>query len=248
MQQINLTPARKERLADTVYGDILSGITSGKFAPGEKLPSEAEFSLAFDVSRPVVRQALLRLGADGLVQARRGIGTFVSTRPSTRLTELADAASLSGYLRSFEPRIVLEAEAARLAATRRSRADLAAIRQTIDDLGKAIEQGELGQAQDIAFHDAIARAAGNEYFVNLLEDLRMPVTETMNIGLELARERSAARRRRIIEEHTRIFNAIAAEDADAAGSYMKYHLLQARSAVLDARHLEPGIGDDDEQA
>lgn len=76
----------------------------------------------------------------------------------------------------------------------------------------------------------------------------MPVTETMNIGLELARERSTARRRRIIEEHTRIFNAIAAEDADAAGSYMKYHLLQARSALLDASHLEPTneLGEDSE--
>jgi DNA-binding FadR family transcriptional regulator len=248
MAQIDLTPARKERLADTVYGAILSGITSGKFAPGDKLPSEAEFSLAFDVSRPVVREALLRLSTDGLIQSRRGIGTFVSTRPSTRLTELADAASLSGFLRAFEPRIVLETEAARLAAMRRSRADLGTIRQTIDDLSKAIEANELGQEQDIAFHNAIAHAAGNEYFPALLEDLRMPVTETMNIGLELARERSTARRRRIIEEHTRIFNSIAAEDADAAGSYMKYHLLQARSALLDASHLEPTneLGEDSE--
>jgi DNA-binding FadR family transcriptional regulator len=240
MSQIVITPARKEKLADTVYGQILAEITSGKFTEGDKLPSEAELSMAFDVSRPVVREALLRLSTDGLVQSRRGIGTFVSTKPSTRLTELADAASLSSYVRSFEPRIVIEVEAARLAALRRSRGHLEAIRQTIDDLNEAIMRGELGQSQDIAFHDAIAIAAGNEYFPALLRDLRRPVLETMNIGLELARERAPARRLRVVEEHTRIFNAISIEDSDSAASYMKYHLLQARAAMLDAQHLEAG--------
>ena len=92
MSQIVITPARKEKRADTVYGQILAEITSGKFTEGDKLPSEAELSMAFDVSRPVVREALLKLSTDGLVPSRRGIGTFVSTKPSTRLTELADAA------------------------------------------------------------------------------------------------------------------------------------------------------------
>ncbi|WP_284777969.1 FadR/GntR family transcriptional regulator [Agrobacterium sp. lyk4-40-TYG-31] len=240
MSQIIVTPARKEKLADTVYGQILFEITSGKFTEGDKLPSEAELSLAFDVSRPVVREALLRLSTDGLIQSRRGIGTFISTKPSTRLTELADAADLSSYVRSFEPRIVIEVEAARLAAMRRSRGHLEAIRQAIDDLNEAIVRGELGQAQDIAFHDAVAIAAGNEYFPVLLKDLRRPVQETMNIGLELARERAPARRLRVVEEHTRILNAISVEDSDSAASYMKYHLLQARAAILDAQHLEAG--------
>jgi GntR family transcriptional repressor for pyruvate dehydrogenase complex len=185
-----------------------------------------------------VREALLRLTTDGLIQSRRGIGTFVSTQPSTRLTELANTAELSSFLRSFEPRIVLEVEAARLAAQRRTRSDIDAARSAIDTLRDAIAAGKLGQEQDIAFHDAVARAAGNDYFCELLNDLRQPVTETMNIGLELARERSPGRRLRIIEEHTRILDAIAAEDSDAAASYMKYHLMQARAAVLDAQHLE----------
>lgn len=238
MQNLTLKPARKERLADTVYGQILDGITSGRFASGDKLPSEAELSLSFAVSRPVVREALLRLTTDGLIQSKRGIGTFVSTQPSSRLTELANTSELSSYLRSFEPRIVLEVEAARLAALRRTRADLDRAHAAIEALRSAIASGERGQEQDIEFHDAVARAAGNDYFCDLLNDLRQPVAETMNIGLELARERSPGRRLRIIEEHTRILDAITAQDSDAAASYMKYHLLQARAAVLDVRHLE----------
>lgn len=232
------TPARKARLADTVYGRILGEITSGQYAPGDKLPSEAEFSFSFAVSRPVVREALLRLTTDGLIQSKRGVGTFVTSQPSTRLTELVDTAEISSFLRSFEPRIVLEVEAARLAAQRRSRADIDRAHQSIVDLRTAIAAGELGQVQDMEFHNAIAEASGNEYFVQLLNDLRQPVTETMAIGLELARERSAGRRLRILEEHSRVLDAIAAEDSDAAASYMKYHLMQARAAVLDARHLE----------
>lgn len=62
--------------------------------------------------------------------------------------------------------------------------------------------------------------------------------ETMHIGLELAREAAPTRRLRIIEEHSRIRDAIDTKDGDTAAGYMKYHLLQARAAMLDAHHLE----------
>lgn len=238
MSRFAPTPARKERLADVVYGQILTEITSGHLKAGDKLPSEAELSMRFGVSRPVVREALLRLQSDGMVLSRRGIGTFVSKQPSTRLTELADSSELSRFLRAFEPRIVLETEVARLAAERRTRSDIDRARETIEALRRAIAAGDLGQEQDIAFHDTVAQAAGNDFFGELLNSLRAPVTQAMNIGLELARGRSAGRRLRIIEEHTRVLDAIAAGDGDAAASYMKYHLMQARAAVLDAQHLE----------
>lgn len=237
MNDLSLRPARKERLAETIYGQILEQILTAKFVEGDKLPSEAELSFAFGVSRPVVREALMRLTADGLVQARRGIGTFVSTRPSDRLSELASTADLSVFLRSFEPRIVLEVESARLASLRRTRTQLAEIRETIEALRIELTAGRLGQEQDIAFHDRIAAAAGNEDFPMLLDALRRQVSRTMAIGLELARERSPDRRMRVIEEHLKIFEAVAAQDAESAATYMRYHLYQARAAVVDVHHL-----------
>ena len=238
MAQLKITPTQKNRLADSVYTQILSQITTGEFSAGDKLPSEAQLSHAFGVSRPVVREALLRLTTDGLVHPKRGIGTFVSTRPSNRLTELADVSQLSNYIRSFEPRIVLEVEVARLAAQRRTHSDIDRITDTLEELKRAIAAGELGLEQDSAFHTAIADASGNKYFVDILATLRFPVKGAMNIGLELARGRPPTRRMRIIEEHASILKAIAAEDGEAASGYMKYHLLQARAAVLDAQHLE----------
>lgn len=238
MAEFTAHPARKERLADDVYGQILARITTSEFKPGEKLPSEAELSLAFGVSRPIVRQALLRLRSDGLVRAQRGVGTFVSTQPSGRLIELADVKDLSRMLRAFEPRIALEQTSARLAAQRRTREDLDRISDSIKALRAALEQGDLAREPDIAFHDAVAAASKNEFFVDLLNDLRTPVSESISIGLELARERSPERRMRIVEEHARILDSISTGDSDAAASYMKYHLLQARAAVLNVQHLE----------
>ena len=238
MAKIPITPARKQKLSDTIYAHILSQITTGEYASGDKLPSESELSTTFHVSRPIVREALSRLGTDGLIYSKRGIGSFVATKPSKRLTDFASAFDLSRFIRSFEPRMVLEVEATRLAATRRTRAEVEEIAESVEALNKAIAKGELGQKEDIAFHDAIARASHNDFFVDLLSDLRTPVLETMNIGLELAREAAPNRRLRIIEEHSRIRDAIDTKDSDTAASYMKYHLMQARAAMLDAHHLE----------
>lgn len=238
MTRIPVVPARKQKLSETIYAHILTQITTGQYSAGDKLPSEAELSMAFQVSRPIVREALSRLATDGLIYSRRGIGSFVATKPSNRLTDFADAFDLSNFIRSYEPRMVLEAEAARLAAMRRTRSHIDELSASVDALDKAISRGELGQQEDIAFHDIIARASGNEYFMQLLEEIRRPMQETMHIGLELARNSAPARRLRIIEEHSRIRDAIETKESDAAAGYMKYHLLQARAAMLDAHHLE----------
>src|SRR6187549_3707635 len=114
MAGLQLTPPRKERLADILYGQILEQILAGSFKEGDRLPTEHEISSAFDVSRPVVREALIRLQADGLIYARRGAGTFVRAVPPSAITNFAMPANISGYLKSFEVRFALEAAAARL--------------------------------------------------------------------------------------------------------------------------------------
>lgn len=233
-----MRPARKQRLAEVIYGQILEQILAAKFVEGDKLPSEAELAVSCGVSRSVVREALMRLQADGLVNARKGIGTFVSSRPSQRLTEFAEPAEMSGYLRSLEPRIVLEAEAARLAALRRTAPQLSSIKEANEALRIAIEKGDVGREEDLAFHEAIAKAAGNEYFHTLLKQIRKPMSQTMEIGLMLAQDRSIERRYRVIEEHTKVYSAIAAEDGEGAATYMRYHLLQARTGLIDMHHLE----------
>ena len=75
-----LERGHRVRLADQLYGQIFEQIVSGGLNVGDKLPSENEISERFGVSRPVVREALLRLRADGLITAHQGLGTFVAMR------------------------------------------------------------------------------------------------------------------------------------------------------------------------
>lgn len=182
---LQLKPAKRERLADVLYGQLLEQMASGALKEGDRLPSESEICRAFGVSRPVVRQALARLQADGLVMARQGAGTFVKKQPPSNLMQFARAADVASYLRTFEARIGLETEAARLAAQRRTNQQLAAIRSAMEDLRRSFDSGRSGGEKDLAFHIAVANASGNELFADLLTHLQPIVLGQMSMALGL---------------------------------------------------------------
>lgn len=228
---LKLKPARRERLADVLYGQILEQIASGQMAEGAKLPSEAHICRDFQVSRPVVREALMRLQADGLVVSRQGIGTFVKSRPSDKLTSLAASAEIASYLRAFEPRLALETECAGLAAMRVTKAQLNQIGEALAALEGAFARGETGWEEDFAFHHAVAEAAGNELFPRLLEELRDILSGSMRMALGLTRQGSDDRRRRVLEEHRKIYSAISGQNRDLARLYMRYHLTESRARI-----------------
>ena len=235
MSTIQLTPARRWRLADVLYGQLLMRIVNGDVAEGDRLPSEAEIGKMFGASRPVVRQALMQLQLDGLVYARKGAGTFVRMRPPARLNDFVEPADVASYLRSFELRTAVESEAARLAALRRTRSHLKAIKDAARALEDAITRKETGHEHDFRFHMAIAEATDNELFVRVLEELADTMHCSMAMGLSLTRTGSDLRRRQVLREHWQIADAIATQDADAASLYMRFHLLQTRTRTTDAR-------------
>jgi GntR family transcriptional regulator, transcriptional repressor for pyruvate dehydrogenase complex len=235
MSTIHLTPARRWRLADVLYGQLLMRIVNGDVAEGDRLPSEAEIGKMFGASRPVVRQALMQLQADGLVYARKGAGTFVRMRPPARLHDFVEPADVASYLRSFELRSGLEGEAARLAAVRRTRNHLKAIEDAAHALDDAITRKETGHEADFGFHMAIAEATDNELFARVLDDLADIMRGSMAMGLSLTRTGSDLRRSQVLKEHWQIADAIAAQDGEAAALYMRFHLAQTRLRATDAR-------------
>jgi DNA-binding FadR family transcriptional regulator len=235
MSTIHLTPARRWRLADVLYGQLLMRIVNGDVAEGDRLPSEAEIGKMFGASRPVVRQALMQLQVDGLVYARKGAGTFVRMRPPARLNDFVEPADVASYLRSFELRTGLEGEAARLAAMRRTRSHLKAIEDAARALDDAITRKETGHEADFCFHMAIAEATDNELFPRVLEELADIMRGSMAMGLSLTRTGSDLRRSQVLKEHWPIADAIAAQDGAAAALYMQFHLVQTRVRTTDAR-------------
>jgi GntR family transcriptional repressor for pyruvate dehydrogenase complex len=235
MSTIHLTPARRYRLADVLYGQLLMRIVNGDVAEGERLPSEAEIAKMFGASRPVVRQALMQLQVDGLVYSRKGAGTFVRMRPPARLSDFAEPADVASYLRSLEVRSALESEAARLAAIRRTRTHLKAINDAARALEEAFDRRQTGDDQDFRFHMAVAEATDNELFARLLDELADIMRGSMAMGLSLTRTGSEVRRSQVLKEHWQIADAIAAQDAETAALYMRFHLLQTRTRTTDAR-------------
>jgi GntR family transcriptional regulator, transcriptional repressor for pyruvate dehydrogenase complex len=232
---LNLVPRRRERLPDQLYGQILEQIVSGALKEGDKLPSENEICRAFQVSRPTVREALMRLDADGLVTTRQGSGTFVQKRPSSHLTRLAKVADIAGMLRCLEVRIPLESQAASLAAQRRTPNELGRIAAALTALQYAFDSGIVPARADYEFHHAVACASGNALFAELLEMLNETIQHAMTVALGITRTGSKERARRVVEEHEAIAEAITQGDVEAAGLAMHYHLHRSRQRVTDGQ-------------
>jgi GntR family transcriptional repressor for pyruvate dehydrogenase complex len=228
-------PQRRDRLADAVYGRLLEEIVSGRYEVGDRLPAETDLAETFEVSRPVIREALNRLQADGLVTARQGAGNFVARVPPRQITKLAPRASIAGILRAFEVRIALEGQAARLAAERRSNSELAAIHDALDAMTHALEAGKPAKDADFAFHRCVAVASGNMTLVEILDSLSETVGNGMTVALSITRQGTQQRTARVIDEHVRIYEAIAASEPDSAELAMRYHIDQARKRLTDRK-------------
>jgi GntR family transcriptional regulator, transcriptional repressor for pyruvate dehydrogenase complex len=233
MTTLKLPPRMRERLADQVYGQILERIVSGAIKEGDKLPTEKEISLSYQVSRPVVREALMQLQADGLVVARQGSGSYVQHRPPQGLIRYVDASAIAGLLRCYEIRMSLEGEAAGLAAIRRSPQQLDRIKAALGALRAAFDARELPNVADFAFHRTIAEASCNELFVHVLETIQDTIERSMMLALSITREGSQERAERVFDEHQRIYEAIALSDREGANLAMRSHLIRARQRVTD---------------
>ncbi len=208
---------------------------SGALNEGDKLPSENQICRSFQVSRPTVREALMRLHADGLVTTRQGSGSYVQRRPPDQLMRLAKVSDIAGMLRCLEVRIALEGQAAMLAAQRRTPNQMQDITAALAALQAAFEDGSVPAQADFDFHRAVASASGNALFAELLEMLNEIIQQAMTVALGLTRVGSKDRARRVVEEHEAIAEAIARGDAEAASLAMRYHLHRARQRVTDGQ-------------
>ncbi len=229
-------PARQIRLADQLYEQILRQIVSGHLSERDRLPSEMELSKSFQVSRPVVREALMRLRADGLVVARKGSGTYVCRRPAPDFMDLAPGGSIADLFRCWELRIPVECEAAFLAAQRRTSADLRAIEGALKEFEGLLNTSASGSDADLRFHHAVAAASGNELFVSVLESMHDSIDQGMRLAHRLSWTDNQDRLRVLLDEHLPIFEAIAARNSEAAREAMRNHVENSRDRILGTRN------------
>jgi len=224
-----LIPSGDKSLVDQVYEHLLVYLSSEAIASHDRLMGEVEMSHCLGVSRPVLRQALTRLRSEGHVYARRGAGNFrgdphdlVHRGTFGPLTSIAD-------IRQFlEFRCALEGECAALTAVRRDKKNLKEIQTLAWRIENAFLHNEDGIDEDVAFHQAIARASGNRFYVMTLTAMAAQKRFGIQLTRQLSSREAEARKAEVNAEHRSIVEAL-----------LNGNALQARSAMT--AHLRSGI-------
>ncbi len=227
-------------LTADLSADLRTRIVEGVIQPGDKLPSENALMGEFGVSRTVVRSALTRLQAEGLVETERGRGSFALTPPDdgTQTTPGSrPVASVEDRLHLLEFRMGVEAEAAALAARNHSDRQLRAVNAALEQF--TASAGHPGHAMkfDFEFHRAIAAASGNPFYSDCVASLgqtmiAMPRTRLMTGVEHYARDHFD----QVVHEHRSIAAAIADGDETAAAAAMRSHLANSRRRFKASVH------------
>jgi GntR family transcriptional repressor for pyruvate dehydrogenase complex len=226
-------------LSERVSQEIVKSIVRGDFVSGSVLPSEKELARQFDVSRPVVREAVATVAMLGLIERRQGRVAKIAPESDWRQltpellmarTEIGSIEDL--LLELLELRRMVEVEASALAARRATEEDVRHMRRHLESMDASLEDLDAFTRADMDFHGAVLLAAGNHLLPPLFEQLR-PV-------LEFARRLSARTRPGVLEMsqqgHRAVFEAVLAGDSESARKSMADHL--SWTATLDFAERE----------
>jgi GntR family transcriptional regulator, transcriptional repressor for pyruvate dehydrogenase complex len=230
-------PVDDSLAAERVVTHIERLIQAGQLKPGDRLPPERELALQIKVSRPSVRAGLRSLAAVGVVEARHGAGSFITSGPPKLSTgPLSLMAALHGFTRDdmFDARRALEVTAARLAAERATGDDLAAMSEEVAGMFAALQDPQEFLVHDVRFHRAVALASHNPVIAALVELVSTMNYERRRLTVERARDLKES-----AEMHRRIYSAIRDHDGDRARREMNEHLDLARMAQASEDVSEP---------
>jgi DNA-binding FadR family transcriptional regulator len=223
--RVRLQAVEPRRLYRQIADQIRTLIGKGEVAPGARLPAERDLARQLGVSRPSLREALIALEVEGLLDVRVGSGIYVSQADGRGRT--AEIAGASGPFEVIRARWMIEGECAALAARHGTAAQLRAIRRAHADLKKEAKRYHNPLDADRAFHVAIAQATGNsalELVVQTLWDQRVgPLYRALETKLEYP-----AMAAETIGEHEAVLAAILARDPAAARGAMRRHMDMTR--------------------
>jgi len=214
-----------DRLYQELARRLIAELQTGKYAVGSRLPAERELVATYNVSRPTVREAIIALECQGLVEVRIGSGAYVLRLPGRD--------DIPGFnITAFElteARLLFEGEAAGLAATQITAAEVDEIEALVGEIARENLDPKGTDKADRAFHLAIARATRNNAVVETVERL-WKLRYTSPEAALLHEKARTANIKPVVEEHTAILTALRNRDGAAARAAMRTHL----TAVLDS--------------
>ena len=224
------------RLYEQIARKLAHAIAIGEYDLGQRLPSERELAQSFQVSRPTIREAIIALELDGLVEVRLGSGVYVANRqPPDGHEGVKDI----GPFELLEARRAIEGEAAALAALRIEDAQLAQLSDLIAEMRDDNRQHEILKSEDAdrRFHELIAASTQNSGIIAAVQMLwearaRSPQSHLMD---DKGRARGL---KPPIEEHAAILRALKRRDSDAARAAMREHISRVMEDMLEATEVE----------
>ncbi|MEV0624355.1 FadR/GntR family transcriptional regulator [Nonomuraea wenchangensis] len=224
-------------VTDAAIDKIKQMIVSGELAPGDRLPKEADLAERLGLSRNSLREAVRALSLINVLDVRQGDGTYVtSLEPGLLLDTLSFVLDLhrdDTVLQFFEVRRILEPAATAMAAELMKDDEIDELRIILESLPERPTIEEL-VANDLRFHQRIAQGSGNSVLCSFIESLSGP-TNRARVWRGLTQEGALQKTR---EQHTAIYEAIAARQADIARSWATVHVAGVESWLRRALELD----------
>ncbi len=222
---MKLKPIKPRKISDQVFDQLRELIFRGTLNPGDKIMTERELSMALNVSRTAVRDAIKKLVAMGLVTQIQGKGTFVHNANRGNLNLLKEAmgteeATLHDLL---EVRMGLECNSAAMAAVKASDNDILHLSASIEELKLNFKKDERGTRADISFHMALSFATGNPLQIYLMKQIHDILSTGINTLLTKLYE-DKDNIKIIISQHEIILIAIKNRNEENAFNAMKKHI------------------------
>jgi DNA-binding FadR family transcriptional regulator len=216
------------RIVDAIIADIVGGV----YPVGTRLPAERDLTERFGVSRPTIREAMIALEMQGLVEARKGSGVFVLAQSAPAGT---DAELDIGAFEITEARRLLEGEVAAVAATEIDAEHLAELRDLLGQM--ADDDVKVAEAADRRFHIAIAEATGNAVIIAAVTDF-WDMRFRSPLAREVLRKAGSLGTENRLAEHGRILHALEARSPVDARNAMRDHLNRLIAHLLDVTETE----------
>jgi GntR family transcriptional repressor for pyruvate dehydrogenase complex len=236
LSNLPLEPIEQSTMSELVAKRLIKLLSNGTLKAGDRIPPERDLAVRLRVGRTTLREALKLLTISGVLETKRGDGTYVCAEFGNLLShQLAWPVLLNTHDVDMvlEVRSPLEVQAARLAAQRATPADLERIgifRQLLTIEGR---DTELETTLDLEFHDAIASTSRNKLLCDLMRSLHRILRQYIMLSNEMT-----ARLQTTIAEHQKVYDAIAAHDPDAAESAMNEHLAWSKDWITSGFGLQ----------
>ena len=230
----SLRPVQKRTLTQETFDQLFSYIQDGGLQPGDALPSQYELARQLSVSRPVLREAMQRLAAAGMVEVRHGSGSYVAHPPiETMFTSIFGKYTYEKAIEVLDVRMLLEVEMAGRAATMADENDHQRLKHALETIRNLSAAGDLTVSGADEFHRALADAAHNSVIAAIAQLLHLP-NYIQGIRVELALPDISAHE---YESHLKLYKAICTGDQEVARAAAREHLSFSHNSTQQAAGL-----------